>query len=338
MTVCRKECMERTNTLSGKTAVVTGSGQGIGRGIAIYLARQGARVITNNRKPIDKDEVQKKAQALPEEDRASFLALSSDAEMTAEAIRKEGGEADFFYGDVSRPEDAKGLIQKAVDTFGSIDILVNNAAGLGEGTIVSTTEEQWDWMTQAKMKGAFLTMHYAAPFMIAQKSGTILNSASNAWVGISNLCAYSAGNAGLVGLTKATAKELKSYGITVNAYCPRAASPGHIVEFEKTVRTLAAAVPDSKPDPEKLKAVQDEHRDPVYLAPFLAYLCTDDCRDITGQVFGLSASGKIEFYSEPVIIDRQTAEDGIWTQEKLKEKMPETILKTVRSQARGDDW
>jgi len=137
---------------------------------------------------------------MPEEEYRKMLALRGDAESTAELIRSEGGEAAAFYGDVSDHETARRMVEFAVETYGRLDILVNNASGLGQGTILTTTESEFDYMTVAKMKGAYNTMHFAAPIMIRQGFGRILNCASGAWTGTPNLCAYSAGNAGVVGL------------------------------------------------------------------------------------------------------------------------------------------
>ena len=156
--------------LTGKTAIVTGSGQGIGRGIAIYLAREGAKVITNNWSPYAECILKYDRASMPEEDWKQMLSLSGDAEATAELIRQEGGEAIHFYGDVSKEEDARKLVQLAIDTWGRLDIVVNNAAGLGSGSIVSLDEKKWDYLTVPKLRGAFLMMHYAVPHMIDRKS------------------------------------------------------------------------------------------------------------------------------------------------------------------------
>ena len=324
--------------LKDKVAVITGSGQGVGRGIALYFASQGAKVVTNNRKPMAQ-KAPESTEGLSEAEAQRMLALSGDAQTVADEIIRAGGEAVPFFGDVSDFDTARRLVETAISEFGRIDILVNNAAGLGEGTLINTTEESWDYQTRAKMKGAFNTMRHAVPHMIAQGGGTILNCASNAWIGMSNLCAYSAGNSGVVGLTKAAAKELAQYGITVNAYCPRAASPGHIREFAKTINTLVAAIGEAaRPSGEKLAEIDAEHGDPVNLGPFLAYLCAPDGKAISGSVFGLSASGKIELYSEPVIEQVIHKENEPWTLEELNKAVPEILLKDYIPIAQRESW
>lgn len=276
--------------LDGKVAIVTGSGQGIGRGIAIYLAREGAKVITNNRKPNGASIDNYDKSSMPEEEWNEMLSLSGDAEGTAKTIEKEGGTAVHFYGDVSDPAIAEAIVQKATDTWGRIDIVVNNAAGLGSGSITSLTEEKWDYMTVPKMKGAFNLMHYAVPYMIEQKFGRIFNCSSDAWVGLPDNDAYSAGNAGIVGLTWAAAKELFRHGITVNAYCPQGASPGHAVEYNKMLRNVKA---------------------------------------ITGEVFSIKSSGKIFRYQYPVPVTHaeRPADSGfLWDVDELDDVFKKTVM------------
>lgn len=138
------------NALKGKVAVITGSGQGVGRGIALFMASVGAKIVTNNRKPLDK-------KALEEYNKSAETASArrGDAESVAEEIRESGGEAVAFYGDISDYDTAGLLIQKAIDTYGRIDILINNAAGLGHGTITDTTPDDWEYQTAVKLCGAY---------------------------------------------------------------------------------------------------------------------------------------------------------------------------------------
>lgn len=254
--------------LDGKVAVVTGSGQGVGQGIAEYFAAEGAAVVTNNRHPLVPEE---RPADEPEEEFERYRALRGDAEATASAIRAKGGQAVACFGDVADPEDAKRLVDCAIHEFGRIDILVNNAADLGQGTIEETCEESWQRQTRAKLDGAFHTMHYAVPYMKRQGGGCILNCSSNAWLGFSGLVAYSAANAGVVGLTWAASKELFDFGITVNAYCPQADSPGHVREFGRTVRQLADVTGEA-PDPEVIAHAERMHGTAYDMAPFLAWL------------------------------------------------------------------
>ena len=305
--------------LDGKVAIVTGSGQGIGRGIAVGLARHGAKVITNNRNPGSHSVTSYDRASMPEEDWNDMIALAGDAESTARLIRSEGGDASWFYGDVTDWDTAQQLVQFAINTYGRIDILVNNAAGLGSGSIANLDEAMWNKLTLTKMKGAFNMMHFAVPHMIEQHYGRILNCASGAWTGLPDNDAYSAANAGVVGLTWASAQELFRHNITVNAYCPEGTSPGHVVEFRKMVRH-AEEVTGVKPDPKVLAVVEANHGDPVHLGPIMAYLCSEEAAYISGEVFDTKSSGIVGHFSTPSVTGtiRPREESGYeWPVEEL---------------------
>jgi 3-oxoacyl-[acyl-carrier protein] reductase len=314
--------------LEGKVAIVTGSGQGIGRGIAIGLAREGAKVITNNRKPGSVSIQERDPKNMPEEDYKEMLELAGDAESAAAMIKAEGGEAVPFYGDVAKPEDANTAVQLAIDSWGRIDIIVNNAAGMGSGSICELDEATWDKLTITKMKGAFNMMHAAVPYMMEQKFGRILNGSSDAWIGLPDNDAYSAANAGIVGLTYAAAKELYRFGITVNAYCPQGQSPSHAVEYNAMLRNIKA-ITGQDPNPALLAVVEADHGDPVNLGPILAYLCTEEASYISGEVFGVKASGKIDRYSYPQVISHAQREEGtgyVWNVSELSDVFKTTIM------------
>lgn len=324
-------------SLKGKVAIVTGSGQGIGRGIAVFFAKEGAKVITNNRRPKSNDNISvnesfrtiglKNSAEFNTNELKKVMDLRGDAESTASEIKLNGGEAVPCYGDVSDYTQAGKLVQAAIDTYGRLDIIVNNAAGLGFGPFVQTGESDWDYLTQAKLKGAYNLMSNAVPIMMEQGYGRILNCASEAWTGIANLSAYSAANAGIVGFTKAVAKELDRFNITVNAYCPQAKSPGHM-SFNATLRTMMEEN-GIKVDPnnKRVEESEKEHGEAENLAPFLAYLCTENAHYINGAVFSLTGRGRISLYSEPVITNEIRKDTGRWSVEELIDKVPETLLK-----------
>lgn len=329
-----------SRSLEGKVAVVTGSGQGIGKGIAVGLAREGAKVITNNRRKGSGSLKRYNKAEMPEEDWKKMVSLAGDAESTAEIIKAEGGEAIPFFGDVSKPEVAEELVRTAIDTWGTIDIIVNNAAGLGTGSITSLTEEQWDYMTVSRSKAAFNLMHFAVPHMMEKKYGRIFNCASDAWVGLPDNDAYSTSNAGVVGLTWAAAKELYRYGITVNAYCPQGESPAHAVDYNKMLRHVKA-ITGKDPDPRLLAAVERDHGDPVNLAPFFAYLAQEEAGNISGEVFAMKSSGTIERYCYPAITGRAVRPDGegpLWNVDELKDVFAEILGADYVSHASKSAW
>lgn len=314
--------------LDGKVAIVTGSGQGIGRGIAIGLSREGAKVVTNNRKPGGQSSAAYDKDSMPEEDYRQMLELAGDADSTAQIIRDEGGEAIAAYGDVSLEEDAERIVQAAIDEWGRVDIVVNNAAGMGTGGIAQLTDADWDKMTVTKMKGAFHMMRAALPHMMEQGFGRILNGSSDAWVGLPGNDAYSAGNAGIVGLTYAAAKELFRFGITVNAYCPQGQSPAHAVEYNKMLRHVKD-VTGSDPDPKLLAVVEADHGDPANLGPILGYLCTEEAGYISGEVFGVKSSGKIDRYVYPQVVSHAQPGEGMgprWRMEDLSAVFKDEVM------------
>ena len=330
-----------SDVLKGKVAVVTGSGQGIGRAIAIGLAREGASVVTNNRKPgstghaILTDE---QVASLEREKRDWFeketKAIGGDAETTAQAIRDKGGDAQACFGDITKFDEAGKVVQKAIDSYGRIDILVNVAGEFGFSPIEKMTEELWDRITTVKPKGYFNTMRHAIPYMIKQKWGRIINCTSRAWLGdVIKHAAYCTANAGVVGLTKAAAIELRSHNITCNAFSPWAKTRA---SYELDTYAGIVGEEDSPwvfkragPAMDMLKITPG----PEYIAPFICYLASDAGRGISGSVFTLGGSG-ISMYSEPVHERSMTKfGEGPWTMEELMQQVPRGLLAGYKSPA-----
>lgn len=310
--------------LEGKVAIVTGSGQGIGKGVAIALAREGCKVITNNRKPNGQSAQNYKREDMPAEDWEEFCRLKGDADMTAAVINGEGGEAVAFYGDCSKWDVAENMIKLAVEKWGRIDIIVNNAAGMGTGDVATMTQETFDMMLSSRNQGAMALMHYALPYMKEQKYGRIINMASDAWVGLAGNDAYSASTAGMVGLTWAAAKELDQFGITVNCICPQGESPAHAVEYNALIRQITAA--GHKPDDKVLAAVEADHGDPVNLGPFITVLCEEEGAYINGSVFSATSAGKVKMYTYPTCTDALFNGGEPWDVDVLREKVKTELL------------
>jgi len=327
--------------LKGKVAVVTGSGQGIGRSIAIGLAEEGARVVTNNRAQ------NSQTRALIEDAQLELLdagkreafekrteAIGGDAGTTAMIIKERGGEATPFYGDISRFDVAEQLIKMTVETYGTIDILVNVAGSFGLSRIDTMTEELWDRVNTVKPKGYFNTIRHAVPYMMEKKWGRILNCTSKAWLGdVIKHAEYCAANAGVVGLTKAVAIELYSYGITCNAFSPWARTRA---SYE--LDTYNEAVPEEdSPFLRKLpampggRAMADITPGPEYIAPFVCYLATDAAKNISGSVFTLGGN-TISMYSEPVHSHNLTKYDSKpWTLEEIAQQAPRALFMRYQS-------
>ncbi len=321
--------------LKGKVAVVTGSGQGIGRAIALALAKEGARVVTNNRKPNSTTPGvllgEYNLDSLNKEDRDELVKacadLNGDAESTAKAIRDMGGEAVPFYGDVGDFKVAGKLIQTALDKFGSIDILVNNAGTFRYGNIWDMSEETWDAVTGNKPKSYFNTMRHASPYMMQQKWGRIINCSSPSFMGRTPFhCNYCTANAGVVALTEAVSRELYPYGITCNAFTPGAwtrATVTIIARYKKMAED-GKYFPPGRADLYKKSPPADQ------LGPFITYLATDEARYITGSVFQV-AGGHVGLYSVPQEISTIDKKEGMWTVDELAKVVPEQLLKDYKN-------
>ena len=323
--------------LKGKVAVVTGSGQGIGRAIAMGMAKQGAKVVTNNRRRGSTGNAfldDTMLEALDEKKKEWFLRetsqISGDAETTAQAIKEAGGDAVPFFGDISDFKTAAKLVDFAVETFGGVDILVNVAGSFGFDNVWEISEELWDRVTRVKPKGYFNTMRHAIPYMLEKKWGRILNCTSRAFNGdVIKHAEYCAANAGVVGLTKAAAKELYRFGITCNAFSPWArtrASYG-LDTYDLALRKDESVWIEKKPTLSAETTPQPER-----IVPFLIYLCTDAAAKVSASVFNL-AGNEIALYSEPVIEKSLFKVGEPWTLEELMKEAPRSLLAGYRSPA-----
>ncbi len=293
--------------LKDKVAVVTGSGQGIGKAIAIALAGEGAKVVVNNRSPESK---------------------GGTAEETVKTISEAGGKAIAVYGDVAQMDVCEKLIKTAIDSWGTIDILINNAGINRDRMVWNMSEEEWDAVVDVILKGTFGCTKFAAAHMRQQKKGRILNITSQAGLdGNAGQPNYSAAKAGVVGFTKACALALGRYGITVNVLSPqadtriwRSVTPERAREMG-VVRGLVTA--------EEVATVSDEE---VYtrifgaaddVTPIVVYLASDQAANINGQVF-FARGGRISLYAPPTQI-KSIYKKGRWNYEELSSLMPSSL-------------
>lgn len=278
---------------TGRVAIVTGSGQGIGRDLALYLASEGCKMVTNNRKPGSSMQAHDgKTVKLAPEDEAVIGKLVGDAETTAAQIIAAGGEAIPVYGNSAIEEDCKRMVDAAIGQWGRIDIIVNNAASHWDGCIKDMDPKIWDITIASKLSGTFYLMHYALPHMVEQGYGRFVNVSSNAFIGLKGLAAYSAAACGIWAFTKATAQDLEGTGILVNAITPLAATRSWyntLAEYRAKgipLEYIESAAPDGM------------KQSPENMVPAIAYMASDRF-DISGAMVKVEANGDLALYTDP---------------------------------------
>ena len=240
--------------LKNKVALITGAGSGIGRATAILFAKEGAKVVVAD---ID----------------------TKGGEETVKKINDSGGAAVFVHVDVTKASDAERMVKTAVEKYGKLDILFNNAGINPLGTVVDTTEESWDRIINVNLKGIFLGSKHAIPEMAKHEGGVIINTASvNGLVALPDEAAYDASKGGVVMLTKAMAIDHASQNIRANCICPGA-----------TDTALLRRYIDEAHDPEKqLKAFVEYNAalrrliKPEEIAYAVLFLASDESSAITG--------------------------------------------------------
>jgi NAD(P)-dependent dehydrogenase (short-subunit alcohol dehydrogenase family) len=280
------------NALQGRVAIITGAGRGIGREHALLFASEGAMVVVND---LGGTATGEGADATP-------------AEEVVQEIVDVGGAAIANHDDVTDWEGAQRLINAAVETFGDLHVLVNNAGILRDRMLANMSEEEWDAVIKVHLKGHFAPTRFAAAYWRDKskrgdevKASVINTSSTSGLFGNVGQTNYGAAKMGIGAMTIIAAKELERYGVRVNAIAPAART-----------RLTAGLGVGADPDPEKFDVM-----DPANISPWVAYLGTEGC-PITGRAF-LVYGGQVHLFQPWSIIDK-IKKDGRWTLEELAQE------------------
>ena len=253
--------------LKGKVAIVTGGGSGIGKASAGVFAEEGAQVVVVDWK-------------------------KEPGAQTAEEIRQAGGEATYCYADVSKAGDVETMVNTAVERYGRLDVLFNNAAIQIMAKLADTTEDAWDRIQSVNLKGVFLGCKYAIPAMIRTGGGSIVNMASIlGFVGDPDLAAYCAAKGGVIALTKAGALAYGPQGVRINCICPGDVDTPLVQEYF-----------DKDPDPERFRQeVSSKYAlrriaSPREVAQMAVFLASDASSFVTGSTMVIDGGLTVKCY------------------------------------------
>ncbi len=278
--------------LDGKVAIVTGGGRGIGRGHSLLLAQEGAKVVVND---------------LGGEVDGAGMDHGPAADVVQE-IKKAGGEAVAIYDSVTDFQGAKNIIDCAINTFGKLDILINNAGILRDRMVFTMSEQEWDDVIAVHLKGTFNCGRWACAYFREQskagtlQSGRVINTTSDAGLlGNAGQSNYGAAKAGIASMTIIWAREMQRYGVTCNAIAPGA--------LTRMTESLMGGLADA------------DMWAPDSIAPLAVYLASDKAQNITGKVVRM-VGGKLELF-HGWQIEKSIDLGKKWTVEEIGQRITE---------------
>jgi NAD(P)-dependent dehydrogenase (short-subunit alcohol dehydrogenase family) len=296
--------------LKGRVAVVTGAGKGLGRAEAVGLAARGAKVVVND---------------LGTSIDGSGSSRGPADEVVAE-ITRAGGEATASYASVADPAGADSIVRTAVDAFGRLDVLVNNAGFTRDRMVYNVPDEEWDAVLKTNLYGTFYCLRAACRVMRQQGYGRIVNTSSHAGLGNMGQASYAAAKEGIVGLTRTVAYDMGRYGVTCNAVRPVAGTRGfqELVK-EKGLRDAWVKMWGEELAEQRLKQMLELNQ-PEDVASLVVYLASEKAGDINGCVFEVW-HGHVGIYADPPPVAQVLWKDGRWTPEELAGTLPVTLTR-----------
>ena len=293
--------------VKGKTAIVTGAGRGIGRGIAMLLGREGARVVVCDVG-------------------ASLQGEGNDAgpaQQTVEAIRKAGGEAVASTLSITEPKNAEAIVKQALDAFGRVDILVNNAGILRDVIFHKMSWSDWSDVISVHLNGSFNISRAVAPLFREQGSGAFVHMTSTSGlVGNFGQANYMAAKLGIMGLSRGIALDMARFNVRSNCIAPFA--------FTRMIESIPA---QSEQDKNRIEAFQ--RMTPEKIAPLAVYLSSDAASDITGQIFSVR-NNEIYLFNQPRPIKTIHRACG-WTPEQLVTELKSALAPSFTPLERSED-
>jgi NAD(P)-dependent dehydrogenase (short-subunit alcohol dehydrogenase family) len=309
------------NRLEGRVAVVTGAGRGIGRCHALNLASEGAKIVVNDLGGGPGGQTDD--------------ATAQPADEVVQEIKDAGGDAVAVYDSVASMEGGERIIQTALDSFGRLDILINNAGILRDRMIYNTTEEEWDVVVAVHLKGHFACLKPAAQIFRQQRGGRIVNTSSESALGNMGQGNYAAAKEGITGLTRVVARDLGRYGVTCNSIRPRAGTrltldPELLEQQKRAMESRAGGRLGGGDSDDAMTGMAAGMFKPENVSPFVTWLCTDEAANVNGRSF-LVGGNLIGLYTEPTVEAALYNPQEDWTVDYISAIAPQSYLGAIKN-------